>query len=177
MCLNVSAEKSLSHIYMYIQTPETHTLLVLLHFWSRIQPSYRARFVMTHLQTVEICWIFVKIVFISRQTKCSALLASFSSYTTEEQELTAVCGNYLGPFLPRGFTVHAAQQCILRVIPERLPPGRVRVQSALTGTPGCVCVVLDSLWQMSSLWLPQAVRINIAVDKKSPYPVSAGRFH
>lgn len=41
----------------------------------------------------------------------------------------------------------------------------------------CVCVVLDSLWQMSSLWLPQAVRINIAEDKKSRYLVGARRFH
>lgn len=48
--------------------------------------------------------------------------------------------------------------------------------------PGCVCVcvlsvMFDSLWQMSSLWSPQAVGINIAVDKKSPYPVSARHFH
>lgn len=40
-----------------------------------------------------------------------------------------------------------------------------------------VSVVLDSLWQMSSLRLPRAVLINIAADKKSLYPVSARRFH
>lgn len=76
--------------------------------------------------------------------------------------------------------LHAAQQCILRVIPERFHPGASVSGECTDRHPWvcvCVCVVLDSLWQMSSLWSPQAVRINIAVDKKSPYPVSARRFH
>lgn len=68
---------------------------------------------------------------------------------------------------------------LVRVTPGRLDRGQLGVESKLTITSVCVsvCVVLDSSWQMSSLGFLRAVRINTAVDKKSPYPVCDRHFH
>ena len=110
-CLNASAwkQKIAFTLVSWLRTfrPRTQTL----PFWPHS----------THLMTPLGSGMSVKTVFISRQTVCSAWLASLSSLTMEEQELTAVCGNYLCPLLPGGLSVHVRAACCVVVYFEGHP--------------------------------------------------------